>query len=492
MNRPPTFFLLALTLFSLMPSGAQGKEAAAMPHAPRPFVQEAKGSSLGDEQKLKRQATRRNPDGYKALACYYIESYRFEEAREALNNYKKYAKNPSCQAEEQTVETGMRLMLGIVDIVVIDSIVVDKSDFLEAYKLDADAGRLYRTADFFAHEEEKSQSSNNVQAGTANEQANEMPSVRPVVFQAQDKTTADSAQTVAPEEAYEGTLFQTGLGKNILYGAKGKIYSSTSRLGKWSQALELSPEVNDGISNYPFLCADGQTLYFASTGHNSLGGYDIYITRFNSETNDYLKPDNIGMPFNSIYNDYMLALDEITGLGWFASDRYQPEGKVCIYVFLPDNNRKILDIETTDEQTLRNLARLTSIRGTWANRETEQQQGLAALQRARNRSEGETAHQDRKDFYLVINDRLTYTSYLDFHSDAAAEKAEEWQADCAKLETLKESLEKSRDLYEAAPSSQQKKISLNILDLEKQVRTLESSLLHTENEVRRLEIEALQ
>ncbi|MGI6219746.1 MAG: hypothetical protein ACOYJE_07825 [Bacteroidaceae bacterium] len=487
-----TPLLLSLLLFSLSAPCAQGKEAVSLSEAESQSAQKAKVTPTAEEQNLKRKATRRNPDGYKELARYYIEEYRFSDAREALDSYKKYAKNPSCQAEEQTVETGLRLMMGIVDVVVIDSIVTNKSDFLQAYKLDADAGKLFRTADFFAAEKKKNQAAAAQQSGQTAGEAADIPSVRPIVFHASTAASADSAKADSQEGAYEGTLFLTGLGKNILYGDKGKIYSSTSRLNEWSKAQELSAEVNDSICNYPFLCADGQTLYFASTGHGSLGGYDIFITRFSSEANDYLRPDNIGMPFNSPYNDYMMALDEITGLGWFASDRYQPEGKVCVYIFIPDANRKIIDIENTDKEILRKRAQLSSIKSTWISHEQEQQQGMAALQEVRNLNSANDAHQKQIDFYLVINDQLTYTSYLDFHSDAAAQKAEEWQSDCAKLEALKQSLAKSRDLYEAAPSSQQKKISLNILDLEKQVRTLEATLPRTENEVRKLEIEALQ
>lgn len=495
MNRLPILLLSAL-LLSLPAHSTAGKAAVPFSLETEPqSTTKKKPAPSAEEQKLKRQATRRNPEGYKELARYYIESYRFEDAEDALASYKKYAKKPDCTAEEQTVETGMRLMLGVVDVAVIDSVVVDKSSFLEAYKLDTDAGKLYWTADFFAAEKKKKQQGNEAKGATHSAESQAMPSVRPVDFTpataTPDPDTAQITTTGPAETEYAGTLFQTGLGTNILYGEGGKIYTRTSRLGEWSQAQELSAEVNDSICNYPFLCADGQTLYFASTGHGSLGGYDLFITRFNSESNDYLKPDNVGMPFNSIYNDYMLALDEVSGLGWFASDRYQPEGKVCIYIFLPNDNRKIFDIETTDADTLRNYARLTSIRSTWAGHETERQKGLLALQKVRSRSEGET-RKKQADFFLVIDDNHTYTSYLDFHSDAAAQKAEEWQNDCAKLAALKQSLKKSRDLYEAAPSSQQKKLSLNILDLEKQVRNLEHSLPRTENEVRTLEIQALK
>ena len=69
---------------------------------------------------------------------------------------------------------------------------------------------------------------------------------------------------------------------------------------------------------------------------------------------------------------------------------------------------------------------------------------------------------------------------------------QQWQKNCAKLAALKQSLGKSRDLYEASPESQKRKISLNILDQEKQVRALESTVARQENETRTIEIQALQ
>ena len=35
----------------------------------------------------------------------------------------------------------------------------------------------------------------------------------------------------------------------------------------------------------------------------------------------------------------MLAIDEFNQLGWFVSDRNQPEDKVCIYIFIPNDIR---------------------------------------------------------------------------------------------------------------------------------------------------------
>jgi hypothetical protein len=67
------------------------------------------------------------------------------------------------------------------------------------------------------------------------------------------------------------------------------------------------------------------------------------------------------MPYNSPYDDYMLAIDETTGAGWWATDRNQIPGKVTIYIFEPSEKRVNCD---TDAPDLIARARITSIAAT--------------------------------------------------------------------------------------------------------------------------------
>nr|MDE7024963.1 hypothetical protein [Paramuribaculum sp.] len=101
------------------------------------------------------------------------------------------------------------------------------------------------------------------------------------------------------------------------------------------------------------------TLYYASNGSGSLGGYDIFITR--NDGDRYLQPQNVGMPYNSPANDYLLAIDELTGAGWWATDRNAPEGKVTIYVYVPREVRKNYPVDRDD---LVALAKVNSIAAT--------------------------------------------------------------------------------------------------------------------------------
>ena len=52
------------------------------------------------------------------------------------------------------------------------------------------------------------------------------------------------------------------------------------------------------------------------------------------------------MPYNSPYNDYMLVMDEGTGLGWWASDRGAAPDSVTVFIFVPNKSRVNYDPDT--------------------------------------------------------------------------------------------------------------------------------------------------
>ncbi len=109
----------------------------------------------------------------------------------------------------------------------------------------------------------------------------------------------------------------------------------------------------------PFLMNDGVTLYFGADGAESLGGLDIFITR--RDDDGFLQPSNIGMPFNSPFNDYLYAIDEETGTGWWATDRNRLTDSVTVYTFIPSEIRVNYPVDTPD---LTSYARVASIAAT--------------------------------------------------------------------------------------------------------------------------------
>lgn len=108
------------------------------------------------------------------------------------------------------------------------------------------------------------------------------------------------------------------------------------------QALNLLPGFETA---YPFLMPDGENLYFAARPVKAaddntvnIGGYDLYLCRRQTD-GTYTTPQNLGLPYNSPANDYLFAIDETTGTGFFASDRNSPAGKVTVYAFRPNATR---------------------------------------------------------------------------------------------------------------------------------------------------------
>jgi hypothetical protein len=94
---------------------------------------------------------------------------------------------------------------------------------------------------------------------------------------------------------------QKGYGRSDIWMAKREGKS------EWGDPVNLGPMVNTEYDEGGiFPAADGKTLYFCSTGHNSMGGYDIFMTRF--ENGNWTKPVNMGYPINTINNERMYVL----------------------------------------------------------------------------------------------------------------------------------------------------------------------------------------
>lgn len=133
--------------------------------------------------------------------------------------------------------------------------------------------------------------------------------------------------------------------------------------GTWETRDMLEGDFEQtGDYAYPFLDGDGQTFYFANNGDDSMGGYDIFVVQKDPLTGISLQPLNVGMPFNSPYDDFMMAIDEETGLGWWATDRHDPGGDVTIYVYILDDTRQNYP---SSEEDLKTYARLDDYKATW-------------------------------------------------------------------------------------------------------------------------------
>ncbi|MGL4597683.1 MAG: hypothetical protein ACRCYO_09150 [Bacteroidia bacterium] len=102
--------------------------------------------------------------------------------------------------------------------------------------------------------------------------------------------------------------------------------------GKWSKALNLGPEINTAQDeDSPFMHPDQQTLFFASKGHKSMGGFDIFFTSKN-DSGRWDAPINMGYPLNTADDDVFYMTSADGKRAYFSSVREGGYGEKDIYM----------------------------------------------------------------------------------------------------------------------------------------------------------------
>ncbi len=82
------------------------------------------------------------------------------------------------------------------------------------------------------------------------------------------------------------------------YGGLDLYASILNSDGKWGEPFNLGPTINSKYDECsPYVMDDGTTMYFASQGHENIGGYDIFVTKRSPK--GWSKPLNIGYPINT-------------------------------------------------------------------------------------------------------------------------------------------------------------------------------------------------
>ncbi len=99
----------------------------------------------------------------------------------------------------------------------------------------------------------------------------------------------------------DGKILLLGLERKDSKGELDIYFSRNLGENKWSEPTNLGDVVNTGADeSAPFLAADGKTLYFASDGHCTYGGLDIFYTKRLDDTwTNWSEPVNLGPEVNS-------------------------------------------------------------------------------------------------------------------------------------------------------------------------------------------------
>ncbi len=162
-------------------------------------------------------------------------------------------------------------------------------------------------------------------------------------YQISSKRTNDMYGAYSPDGyniTFSREINTANRGTDIMYSAMqskmNKDYKAAARIGP------VSSQFNDGPI---YLHIDDKTMYIASQGHESMGGYDIFVSYRTSGS--WSVPKNMGYPINTPYDDFFFAATANGKYAYISSNRPGGKGGFDIYkvTFWGAPKEPIVDIE---------------------------------------------------------------------------------------------------------------------------------------------------
>lgn len=132
------------------------------------------------------------------------------------------------------------------------------------------------------------------------------------------------------------------------YGGHDIYMSKMDEKGKWGDAVNLGTNINTRYDEEAvFMHPDGKTMYFSSMGHNSMGGLDIFKSKYDETSHTWGKPVNIGYPVNTADNDVFFVLSASGRHGYYTSVASDTKGGRDLYMitFLGPEKPMLLNTE---------------------------------------------------------------------------------------------------------------------------------------------------
>jgi outer membrane protein OmpA-like peptidoglycan-associated protein/tetratricopeptide (TPR) repeat protein len=132
---------------------------------------------------------------------------------------------------------------------------------------------------------------------------------------------SDAMETTAALAPGGRELYYISANPELTYGGKDIFISRMNSKGKWGEPRNLGSLINSKYDEEGvFLSDDGTTMYFASKGHNSMGGYDIFKSEL-GEDGTWNKPENIGYPINTPDDEVFYVTDSDQLYGYYSTFR---------------------------------------------------------------------------------------------------------------------------------------------------------------------------
>lgn len=121
------------------------------------------------------------------------------------------------------------------------------------------------------------------------------------------------------------------------YNKKGKVdkdlvYEIKDQEAGWYNREYVGDLVNSNYDeDFPYITLDGEAMYFASNGPESMGGYDLFKVQRDSITGYWGKPVNLGFPINTTEDEFLFVEDSMSMVAYFSSSRNNHFNDVSVY-----------------------------------------------------------------------------------------------------------------------------------------------------------------
>jgi hypothetical protein len=100
----------------------------------------------------------------------------------------------------------------------------------------------------------------------------------------------------------------------------------------WSPAIKLDDQVNSLLDeDFPFYDQKNGMLFFSSRGHNSIGGYDLFKSKFDPSNNKADNTSNLDFPYSSAADDFLFVPEIDQKKACFSSNRNCERNKIEVY-----------------------------------------------------------------------------------------------------------------------------------------------------------------
>lgn len=126
------------------------------------------------------------------------------------------------------------------------------------------------------------------------------------------------------------------------YGGYDIYYATIDYRGKWSKPVNIGAAINSEYDDHIlYVSTSGNTLYFASQGHGSIGGFDIFQASLEKEEWGAVK--NLGYPVNSPSDELSFYPAKRAAEFYISSNRIGSHGSFDIYRIVSVNpNKKVV------------------------------------------------------------------------------------------------------------------------------------------------------